>query len=182
MISVQGRRRSRRERPSVAPSVAPSVIPSVVPSIAPSDALPNSSPSPESEISKQPERPLGPKPPADTSISKYFEDDLQRIFKTVLEAQAPIPVPAPAFALLSASVVSEVLREKLKACSLDIYRGKSYMDCYNFCQQCEDYFATAGATGSTQILFATSFLRDGISFRWQQYKQRHDTKTSVPVM
>ena len=55
------------------------------------------------------------------------------------------------------------------------------MDCYNFCQQYEDYFATAGATGPTRILFATSFLRDRISFRWQQYKRRHDTETSVPV-
>ena len=55
------------------------------------------------------------------------------------------------------------------------------MDCYNFCQQCEDYFATAGATGPTRIPFAASFLRDRISFRWQQYKRRHDTETSVPV-
>ena len=55
------------------------------------------------------------------------------------------------------------------------------MDCYNFCQQCEDYFATAGATGSTWIPFATFFLRDRISFRWQQYKRRHDAKTPVPV-
>ena len=55
------------------------------------------------------------------------------------------------------------------------------MDCYNFCQQCEDYFATAGATGPTRIPFATSFLRDRISCRWQQYKRRHDAKTPVPV-
>lgn len=27
------------------------------------------------------------------SIAKYTEEDLQRIFKTVLEAQAPIPAP-----------------------------------------------------------------------------------------
>ena len=70
MISVQGRRRPRRERPSVAPSVA----------------LSGSSPPPESEVSKQPDRTLGPKSPAATSVPKYSKDDLQRILKAVLEA------------------------------------------------------------------------------------------------
>ena len=55
------------------------------------------------------------------------------------------------------------------------------MDCYNFCQQYEDYFATAGATGPTRILFAASFLRDQISFRWQQYKQKHNANSAAPV-
>ena len=55
------------------------------------------------------------------------------------------------------------------------------MDCSNFCQQCEDYFATAGAMRLTQILFATSFLRDRISFRWQLYKRKHNANILVPV-
>ena len=55
------------------------------------------------------------------------------------------------------------------------------MDCYNFCQQCEDYFATAGATEPTRIPFATSFLWDRISFRWQQYKRKRDRDSSIPV-
>ena len=55
------------------------------------------------------------------------------------------------------------------------------MDCYNFCQQCENYFATAEATGPTRIPFAASFLRDRICFRWHQYKRRHDADTPVPV-
>ena len=55
------------------------------------------------------------------------------------------------------------------------------MDCYNFCQQCKDYFANAGATGPTWILFAASFLRDQISFRWQQDKQKHDANTPILV-
>ena len=160
MISVQDRGRPRRERPSVgpsvAPSVAPSVVPSVAPSVAPSIAPPDSSLPHESEISEQP-----PMFPANTSTPKYSKDDLQRIFKAVLEAQAPAPAPVPVL------VVSEVSREKMKARSLDVYCGKSHMDCYNFCQQCEDYFATAGATGPTRIPFAMSFLRDRISFRWQ---------------
>ena len=185
MILVQGRGRPRRERPSVAPSVTPSVAscvaPSVAPSIISSVVSPDSSPAHESEIFKQPEGPPEPKFPAANSVPKYSEDDLQQILKAVLEARVPVPVLAPAPALVLAPVVSEVPREKLKACSLDVYRGKSHMDYYNFCQQCENYFATVGAMGPTQIPFATSFLRDRISFRWQQYKRRHDTKTSAPV-
>ena len=160
---------SRRERPFVASSVAPSV------------ALSDSSLLPELEIAKQPEKLLGPKPPANTSIPKYSEDDLQKILNIVLEARAPIPAPDLVPALVPAPVVSKVLREKLKAHSLDVYRGKFHMDCYNFCQQCKNYFATAGATGPTRILFAVSFFRDRISFRWQQYKRRYDTETSVSV-
>ena len=172
MTSVWGHGRPRRERLSIAPSIAPSI------------ALPSSSPSPESgdELSDEParlseEKPLANSPPTVISIPKYSEDDLQRIFKALLEARALAPAPA----LVPALIVSEVSREKLKAHSPDVYRGKSHIDCYNFCQQCEDYFATAGATGPTRIPFAASFLRDRISFRWQQYKRRHDTETSVPV-
>ena len=159
MTSVRGRGRPRRERPSVAPSVAPSI------------ASPDSSPPPESgdELSDQPAGPSGAKPhanspPAATSVPKYSENDLQRILKAVLEARAPAPVPAPAPAPVPAPVVSEVPREKLKARFLDAYCGKSHMDCYNFCQKCEDYFAIARATGYTQIPFATSFLWNQISF------------------
>ena len=149
MISVQGRGRPRRERPSVALSIVPSV------------AFPDSSPSFELEISKQPDGPLGPKSPANTSVPKYSKDNLQRIFKAVLEAWVSAPAPA----LASAPVVSEMPREKLKARFLDVYCEKSHMDCYNFCQQYEDYFAIAGATRLTQISFTASFLWDRISFR-----------------
>ena len=161
MISVQGRRCLRRERPSVAPSVALS--------IAPLDSFL----SPDSKISKQPDGPPGPK--SDISVPKYSENDLQKIFKAVLEARAPTLAPVPVL------VVSEVPREKLKARFSDVYRGKSYMDCYNFCQDCEDYFAITGATGPTRILFAVFFLRDRISFCWQQYKRRQNADTPVPV-
>ena len=46
------------------------------------------------------------------------------------------------------------------------------MECYHFCQQCEDHFDTAGATGSNRTPFAASFLRGRISFRWHQHKRR----------
>ena len=55
------------------------------------------------------------------------------------------------------------------------------MDCDNFCQQCENYFATVGATGPTWISFATFFFRDRISFCWQQYKRKHNVDSLIPV-
>lgn len=70
---------------------------------------------------------------------------MQRIFKTILEARAPI--------------ISEESQNKLlKARSLDMYRGKSHMKYYHFCQQCENYFAIAEAKGANRIFFAMSFF------------------------
>ena len=140
MTPVRGRGCPRQERPFVVPSVAPSV--------APLDSFPLF----ESEIFKPLDGLLRLKSPAATNIPRYFEDNLQQIFKAILEAQAPTPTPTPT------SVVSKVLRKKLKACGLDVYREKSHMDCYNFCQQCLDYFATIKVTRSTEIFFAASFL------------------------
>ena len=178
MTSVWGRGRPRRKRPSVALYIAFSIAP------------PDSFPPSESgdELSNQSARLSGLKlpvanAPAATSVLKYSEDDLQRIFKAVLEARAPVPAPvsAPAPTPAPAPIVAEGTQKKLKARSPDIYHGRSHMDCYNFCQQCEDYFATARATGPTRIFFAASFLRDRISFRWQRYKWRYDAETPVPV-
>ena len=167
MISVQGRGCCYRKYPSIAPSVAP----------------PDSFPSSElgDKLSDQPTRFLRIKPPiADaptttTTVPQYFENNLQQIFKAVLEARTLTS------ALILTSVISEVLRKKLKAHSLDVYCEKFHMDCYNFCQQCEDYFATAEAMGPTWICFTTSFLWDQISFRWQQYKQKNNVEIFVPV-
>ena len=37
----------------------------------------------------------------------------------------------------------EEFEKPLKAKVLDVYYGKSHMDCYHFSQQCEDYFETS---------------------------------------
>ncbi len=55
------------------------------------------------------------------------------------------------------------------------------MECYNFCQQCKDYFVTCGATRPNQIPFAAFFLRDQINFRWQQHKQKLEAESLVPI-
>ena len=122
--------------------------------------LSGSSPHPESSYDKGPVN-----PPAKPSIAKYTKENLQKIFKTVLEAQVS-PFDGP--------------REKLmKARSPNVYYNKSYMECYNFCQQCEDHFATARAKSSNRIPFAASFLHDHINFCWQQYKRKHKAESTV---
>ncbi len=63
----------------------------------------------------------------------------------------------------------------------DVYRGRSHMEYYNFCQQCKDHFATCGAIGPNQIPFAASFLRDRINFRWQQHKRKLEAESLVPI-
>ena len=97
MTSIQGCRRFRRERLFITPFVTFSDFSSPLEL--------------DDKLSDQHARPLGIKPPiavtlvATTNIPKYSEDDLQRIFKAVLEARAPTPTPVPAPAL--APVISK---------------------------------------------------------------------------
>ena len=53
------------------------------------------------------------------------------------------------------------------------------MDCYHFCQQCEDYFKTSGATRMNRTPFAASFFHGTISLRWAQHKRRHQSATPI---
>ena len=67
----------------------------------------------------------------------------------------------------------------LKAKTSETYSKKSHIDCYHFCQQCEDYFETSGATKINRISFATIFFRGSISLRWAQHKRRHKCATFI---
>ena len=118
---------------------------------------------PESSHDETPVNPLAIEPP----IAKYIKKDLYRILRTVLKAQA----------LLSDGAHKKLLKAK----SPDVYCGKSHMESYNFCQQCKDHFATAGAKGLNRICFAAFFFCDRINFRWQQYKRKHKAKSIVPI-
>ena len=53
------------------------------------------------------------------------------------------------------------------------------MDCYHFCQQCEDYFETSGATRINRTSFAALFFCSIISLRWAQHKRRHPS--TIPI-
>ncbi len=55
------------------------------------------------------------------------------------------------------------------------------MECYNFCQPCEDHFTIFRATRPNRIPFAASFLQDRINFRWQQLKQKLEAENSVSI-
>ena len=55
------------------------------------------------------------------------------------------------------------------------------MECYNFIQQCEDYFATAEAKKPNRMLFTATFLWEWALFRWQQHKAKNADKTNVPL-
>ena len=52
-----------------------------------------------------------------------------------------------------------------KAKTLKNYSGKSQMNFYHFCQQCEDYFETLGTIKINCTLFATTFFHGIISLR-----------------
>ena len=53
------------------------------------------------------------------------------------------------------------------------------MDCYHFCQQCEDYFKASGATGMNRTSFAATFFRGTVSLKWAQHKRRHKNATPI---
>ena len=99
------------------------------------------------------------------TAAKYTKKDLQKIFKIVIEARA--------FPL------NRTRKKSVKIRSPGVYCGKFHIECYNFYQQCKDYFATAGAKSYNHIPFATFFLYDRINFCWQQYKRKHKAESSV---
>ena len=108
----------------------------------------------------------------------------------------PTLVPAPVPALVPASATTPVATNDLfkqfmkaylesnqrprqspteckrpfKAKVPELYYNKLHMDCYHFCQQCKDYFETAGATGANWTPFAAFFFCRNIGVRWTQYK------------
>ena len=73
----------------------------------------------------------------------------------------------------------EPCKQPLKTLFPGLYYGNSHMDCYQFCQDCEDHFKTAGAKWPNKIPFAGLFLCGLVTQQWFQHKQRHDK--AVPM-
>lgn len=91
--------------------------------------------------------------------------------KNQVQVQAPAPtIPA----------LGEPKEQPLKAQFPDLYFGKSHLDCYRFCQQCEDHFDTARANRDNHT-FAAPFLCDNISTRWTQYKRWHALEKGLDI-
>ena len=91
--------------------------------------------------------------PTATPIENLFRQFMQAYMEDRRNS-APAPVPAPL-----AGFREDVSNRPLKTRNLDLYYGNSHMECYHFCQQCEDHFETVGAKGHKRVPFATSFLK-----------------------
>ena len=112
-----------------------------------------------------------PSPTPAKLVAKYTNSDLQRATKLALhlfvqgqqQVQSQIAPPVP-----------EPWKRPLKASFPDLYYNNSHMDCYRFCQQCEDHFKTVSVKGLNRFLFATLFLRGLVTQQWLQHKQRYD--------
>ena len=104
---------------------------------------------------------------------RYTNKTLQKATKLALE----LFVKGQKYGQLQASSAS--CEPPLKAWFLDLYYGNSYLDCYCFCQQCKDYFKTAGANGPNRVLFTTLFFRRAMVQQWHQ--QKHRSKAKDPM-
>ena len=80
----------------------------------------------------------------------YSNEKVQDIIQTVIETK-PAAIKDPQKCLQ-------------KAWLPDVYRSNNHMACYNFCQQCEDYFTTARAKRPDCIPFAAFFFQNSIGF------------------
>ena len=56
----------------------------------------------------------------------------------------------------------DILDKLLKPRNLDLCYGNSHMECYYFCQQCEDHFEVTRLLGHKRVPFAARFLKDHI--------------------
>ena len=99
------------------------------------------------------------------STSKDLFTKFMKVFMETTHAQA--------------QALAEPRERALKASTSETYSGKSYMDCYHFCQQCEDYFKTSGATRMNCTPFTITFFHGLISLRWAQHKQYQKRATPI---
>lgn len=70
-------------------------------------------------------------------------------------------------------------KQTLKLKTPDIYKSKSHMDCYDFIQQYEDYFAISGSQDRNQIPFVATFFKEKTLNWWQVDKPKINAKTLV---
>ena len=143
MRSVSGFRSISRSSSSISTKVNTSAFPSISPGAIPTFNIPTPAPI---------ALPIAAHAPTST-------DDLFRQFMQAYMEDRWTPIPA------QASVLVEHKEQLFKARFLDFYFGKLHLDCYRFCQQCEDQFDIARANEENCTPFAVFFLWDGISTR-----------------
>ena len=108
--------------------------------------------------------PASAQAPAPSSNKGLFQKFMKAYLENQHQNQAPPPAP----------IQVELREQPLKARFPNLYYGNSHLDCYRFCQQCEDHFDTAGASGPNRIPFAASFLRGSVVQRWHQHNRRSE--------
>ena len=119
--------------------------------------------------------------PAPSYKPNLGPDLVPALIPVLVPTPTPTPVPTPTFAPVPTNKLfkkfmeaylelnqgpRQLLAERkwtLKTKVPEVYYGKSIIDCYHFCQQCEDHFETAGATGFNWTFFAASFFCGNIS-------------------
>ncbi len=87
--------------------------------------------------------------------------------RTCIEKVRDQALAAPAASVAEAR---ENTDKPLKPRNPDLYYNNSHIECYYFCQQCEDHFKIAGLLGHKRVPFTAGFLKDRILNRWQQHK------------
>ena len=83
-----------------------------------------------------------------------FQEFMKAYLENQNQNQNQAPPPAP--------IQAKLWEQLLKARFPDLYYGNFHLDCYRFCQQCEDHFDTTEANGPNHISFAAFFLRGSV--------------------
>lgn len=109
--------------------------------------------------------------PATLQVLKYTKNNLEQIFKTVLESRTP-----------ALKKFDKPQEKPLKAKVPDVYRSKFYKDYYNFFQQYKNHFTMSGARGLNQVAFIATFFKQQALFRQQQYKQKFKANTIALIV
>ncbi len=107
--------------------------------------------------------------PAPTSVAppnNFFQEFMRTCIERVKDHTPAAPV-APA---VPAAEARDDTDRPLKPRNPDLYYSHLHMECYYFCQQCEDHFEVAGSLDHKRVPFAAGFLKARILNRWQQNK------------
>ncbi len=127
-----------------------------------------------------PEAPvLGPVPTPAPAPMAPPNDLFQEFIQTSLKR---IQDQAPAVPAALVAEAKDNTDRPLKPWNPDLYYGHSHMECYYFCQQCEDHFEVTGSLGYKRIPFAVGFLKDRILNQWQQHKTRMQCNQLAPMI
>ena len=124
---------------------------------APTNGSGTPEPTPAVSCAPIPAPAFGPGPPG-----RYTNKDLQKATKLVLE----LFVKGQEYGQFQAN--SAPREQPLKARFPDLYYRNLHLDCYCFCQQCEDYFETARVNRLNRVFFATLFLCMAMVQQWHQ--------------